>query len=160
MIWLIVAAIVWGFIWGLATDAVINNKGYDENWFWWGFFFGLIAFLVAVTKPEINSLDEQTVRILDEIVREDKKDDILNNGGWECYCGKINSVYTGTCGCGRTKTEVSELRKQEREKEQSKLLLKDENIKLDNLKKLKELLDLGVITQEEFEIKKKQFLEV
>ena len=44
--------IIWGAVWGFATDAVIKNKGYDENWFWWGFFFGFIALIVAVAKPE------------------------------------------------------------------------------------------------------------
>ena len=37
---------------GFATKKVIENKGYRENWFWWGFFFGLIALIVALTKPE------------------------------------------------------------------------------------------------------------
>lgn len=48
----IIGFIIWGVIWGYATKAVINNKGYDDNWFWWGFFFGFIALIVAVAKPE------------------------------------------------------------------------------------------------------------
>ncbi|MBQ7146890.1 MAG: SHOCT domain-containing protein [Lachnospiraceae bacterium] len=40
---------------GFATKKVIENKGYRENWFWWGFFFGLIALIVAFSKPEKNS---------------------------------------------------------------------------------------------------------
>lgn len=29
-----IGIIIWGVVWGYATKAVINNKGYDENWFW------------------------------------------------------------------------------------------------------------------------------
>ncbi len=48
--------IIWGIIWGFATHKVIENKGYYENWFWWGFFFGFIAFIVACTKPDKRSV--------------------------------------------------------------------------------------------------------
>ena len=48
----LIGFIIWGVVWGYATKAVINNKGYDDNWFWWGFFFGFIALIVAVAKPE------------------------------------------------------------------------------------------------------------
>ena len=47
-----IGSIIWGIIWGFATNAIIHNKGYDENWFWWGFFFSIIAVIVAATKPE------------------------------------------------------------------------------------------------------------
>ena len=47
-----IGSIIWGIIWGFATNAIIHNKGYDENWFWWGFFFGIFALIVALTKPE------------------------------------------------------------------------------------------------------------
>ena len=52
---MLIALISWiitGSIFGFATNAIIRNKGYQENWFWWGFFFGLIAMLVALSKPE------------------------------------------------------------------------------------------------------------
>ena len=99
MILAIIIAIVWGIFWGAMTNKIIENKGYDENWFWWGFFFGLLAFIVALTKADaprytpINaaaSLDERT----------------LQNGGWKCPCGRVNPAYTGTCACGRSKREV------------------------------------------------------
>lgn len=48
----LIGFIIWGVVWGYATKAVIKNKGYDDNWFWWGFFFGFIALIVAVAKPE------------------------------------------------------------------------------------------------------------
>ena len=51
IIWIVVWVVI-GSIFGFATNAIIRNKGYQENWFWWGFFFGLIAMLVALSKPE------------------------------------------------------------------------------------------------------------
>ena len=50
----IIAILIWCAIWGFATRAVIYNKGYDKNWFWWGFIFGFIAFIVALTKRDIS----------------------------------------------------------------------------------------------------------
>lgn len=52
---LIMSLIMWvimGTIFGIATNAIIRNRGYNENWFWWGFFFLAIAMLVALSKPE------------------------------------------------------------------------------------------------------------
>ena len=49
----VILIIVFAFIWGFATDAVVRGKGYDSSgWFLWGFFFGIIAFIVALSKPE------------------------------------------------------------------------------------------------------------
>ena len=49
----VVVIIVLGFIWGFASDAVVRGKGYDSSgWFLWGFFFGIIAFIVALSKPD------------------------------------------------------------------------------------------------------------
>lgn len=54
LVCLIVGAVIigWGCIWGWGVNKVVKNKGYDENWFWWGFFFGIIALIVALTKPQ------------------------------------------------------------------------------------------------------------
>lgn len=41
-------------LFGFATKKIIENKGYSENWFWWGFFFGMIALIVALTKPDVR----------------------------------------------------------------------------------------------------------
>lgn len=34
---IVIYGLIWGIIWGVATNKVIENKGYYENWFWWGF---------------------------------------------------------------------------------------------------------------------------
>ena len=76
----LIGFIIWGVVWGYATKAVINNKGYDDNWFWWGFFFGFIALIVAATKPENRkqSQEWQPVQLQTESVNktpESKKEE-------------------------------------------------------------------------------------
>jgi len=43
----IVITLIVAAIWGLITQSVVNKRGSDENWFWWGFFFGPIACAIA-----------------------------------------------------------------------------------------------------------------
>ena len=89
--------------------------------------------IVAVTKPtRINMNDVQSASKISKMAEEKRKNKMLNNGGWECVCGKTNPAYTGTCCCGRTKTEVLDSKKQEKEKERSETILKDKALKLDN----------------------------
>lgn len=49
--WWVWGLLVYGIIFGVVTNIVIENKGYEENWFWWGFLFGVFALIVACTKP-------------------------------------------------------------------------------------------------------------
>jgi len=53
--YILVGTIVGGIIWGIVVNKVIENKGYEENWFWWGFFFGIFALIVALTKQSVNT---------------------------------------------------------------------------------------------------------
>lgn len=175
--WLLGIAI-WGSIWGFATNAVISNRGYDENWFWWGFFFGFIAFIVACTKPQNSSSysapaymhnDPPAIRVMQDeerktISREEEKRR-LTTGGWKCTCGRVNPAYTGTCACGRTQQSVraenlAQIAAREQKKVEETQATKDaaELINLQKLKEYKSLLDLGVITQEEFDKKKTEIL--
>lgn len=56
MVWLIIQ----GVIFGVVTNLIIKNKGYKENWFWWGFFFSFFAVIVAATKPENKATKEDS----------------------------------------------------------------------------------------------------
>lgn len=76
LIW-IISGTVWGIIWGCVVNSVIQNKGYKENWFWWGFFFGFFALIVALTKPSV-SVNEETGKT--EIEKKEIKYEILNSG--------------------------------------------------------------------------------
>lgn len=136
-----------GMIFGFATDSVISNKGYDENWFWWGFFFGWIALVVALAKPQKERYTRSP-----EVSAAYYDNKLMKNNGWICAkCQKTNPHYTGTCSCGNTKNN-NEQTKLEIEKR------KLETDKIEAIKKYKELFESGVITQEEYEAKKNQLL--
>lgn len=158
----VIAVIIWGVILGVATQKVIENKGYSENWFWWGVFFGFIALIVAATRPEVHYSSDSSYgnSILSQASEERFKEIMLRDGGWKCKCGRVNPSYTETCACGRTKSEVEELNRKQAEEANKKDKMEKENLNLDSLKKAKELLDMGAITQEEFEKKKKQILDI
>lgn len=106
----IIGIIVWCIIWGIVTDKIIKNKGYTENWFWWGFFFGLIAVIVAAAKP--------------------------------------------------TKSHANSSFPIEEKKADAAVDASDEEKSIKMMKEYKELLDSGVITQEEFEQKKAKILNI
>lgn len=163
IVFLLVYAIQ-GVIFGYATSKIIENKGYDENWFWWGFFFGLIALLVALSKPELHRYEQQS--ILTEVAQETHKKHTLTNGGWECvFCHSINENYITTCACGKSKTDTEEFIKKKKAKEQESILKQEKYNMISNeintielIEKYKKLLDSGAITQEEFEKKKQSLL--
>ena len=152
-----VGLIIYCLIWGFATSAVVRNKGYgeeDDKWFWLGFFFSFIAFIIALTKP----VKEQPLSYAEK-EREKKKEEkerqkeILEEGGWQCVCGRMNERYVFSCACGRNKSD-GEIRIHTTEKP----VVFEENSDAMKIKEFKELLDEGIITQEEFEAKKKQIL--
>lgn len=95
---------IYGSIWGVVVNKVIENKGYYENWFWWGFFFGFFALIVALTKPQkLRTFDDSFTVGKDYVFRGfgDQKDSDWIPGGWKCpNCGNVNAGYVGTCGCG------------------------------------------------------------
>lgn len=147
----LIAVLVWGLVWGFATQAVITNKGYYQNWFWWGFFFGLIAMIVALSKPNAQT---NVSTAAPEWMSHGHNNQLLDAGGWTCSCGRVNPSYTGTCACGKTKQQALES-----VQEQAKEKATDEEIaKLEKVKAYKEFLDSGVITQEEYEAKRKEIL--
>lgn len=152
----IIIAIIWGCVWGAATNAVIQNKGYDENWFWWGFFFGFIALLVALTKPDNKHDYYQVPTHLTHAA-----ENIVPKNGWKCIkCGRGNSSYVGTCACGNSKLSnndfFSNVNNSNKMTNESKVSISV----ADEIAKFKKLLDDGVISQEEFDKKKKQLLDL
>lgn len=145
LIYLIIIGIV-GSVFGIATQNIIDNKGYDEKWFWWGFFFGFLAVLVALSKPD-NHAYQSTNPSWMQHSSNTRDEDVLEQGGWKCTCGRVNPSYTGTCACGK--------RKGEKEVSVKTAETKD---KFEDIKKYKELLDFGIITEEEFNKKKTELL--
>lgn len=103
---IVIGVLIWGIVWGFATRMIIINKGYKENWFWWGFFFGLIAALVALSKPEcVHQYDKRYFSGALSLAAEEKRlSQKAGAGEWKCDgCGRINPNYVGTCGCGNSK---------------------------------------------------------
>ena len=141
LIYLIIIGIV-GSVFGIATQNIIDNKGYDEKWFWWGFFFGFLAVLVALSKPENHAYQSSNPAWM-QPSSNTRDEDVLKQGGWKCTCGRVNPSYTGTCACGKRKGERPSVQKDN---------------KFDEVKKYKELLDSGIITEEEFNKKKTELL--
>lgn len=172
MFWLF-GTIVWGIIWGFATREVIYGKGYKDNWFFWGFFFGVIAFIVACCKQEYPKSDNYYYSYKDNLDFLKGGNKINSQSSWVCgKCGTINESYTGTCRCGRTKDENIRMAKEkeaqrkldeerkiiELAKQQTQGKIMTESDRADAILKYKGLLDAGIITEEEFDIKKKELL--
>lgn len=154
-----IMVIIWGLIWGFATKTVNENKGYDGG-FWLGFLLGFIGLIIVACKPENRAVtDYATSSLLSAAAQENDEKRMLSSGGWKCSkCGRVNPSYTGSCGCGMSKSD-NEAKKQAAI-EEAKAKEKSQQ-ELDNLKKVKEykdLLDSGVISEEEFEKKKKELL--
>ena len=151
MVWVyIISSIVWGLIWGFAASAIAYNRGYgdeDVKWFWLGFFFSFIAVIIIATKPAYQPA------VIPAKTEKERQQEILDDGGWKCVCGRVNYHYVSSCACGRSKREGN-VKNQIKEEPQK---LEEEN-DIAKIKKFKELLDSGIITQEEFEAKKKQLL--
>lgn len=178
--------IVNGVIFGIACDKIIKNKGYYDNWFWWGFFFGIVALIVAAVKPEnqdnYNSDSTSSYYNIDRVFSDENNtsqqgvDITLKAGGWKCgYCYRVNPSYVGTCACGKSKQDTQNLQEMNRrpedtktapvletavseEKEKLTVQTNNEEHKIGLIKKYKELLDMGAISQDEFNQKKEELL--
>ncbi len=99
----------------------------------------------------------------------------LPQGSWLCVCGRVNTEVTGTCVCGIKKKDaravVIEKKRKDAELHQQVLNKKRKEIRekqfqtadpdiIDILREYRELLDSGVLTKEEFEKKKNEWLEL
>ena len=121
MILVIVIFIIQGIIFGIATDTIVSSRGYDENWFWWGFFFGLIAMLVALSKPECRVVyAEQPYNDTGKSSRSVSDPD----NDWKCTCGRVNSKYVGTCACGKHGKRLKILRLKNSQRRKDRKILR------------------------------------
>lgn len=165
-------------VFGFATKKIIENKGYSENWFWWGFFFWLIAVLVALSKPDINNRYNQyntpngrpplssgagagnytspLSKAAAETQKKQQENVMLRNGGWRCSrCETVNPSTNRVCSKCTLSKEYSENWVAIQEKESKE---KQELENAQKIKAYKDLLDSGAITQEEFDKKKAELL--
>jgi len=155
--------IVQGIIFGVAVNVIIENKGYHDNWFGWGFFFGFIALIVALSKPQ-KAYEPAEENLL---LKKSQEQYDLNNGGWKCgFCNSINAYNVTTCSCGKGREESERKGKEEKAsagsgaaEEADSSLVKDELHIVEVISQYKNLLDSGAITQEEFDRKKQSLLQ-
>ena len=88
----------------------------------------------------------------------------LGNGDWRCpNCSRINAKYVGTCACGLSKQayETKKITAASTAQKDNTIVnktSKQEEV-IQTIKNYKELLDMGAITQEEYDTKKKELLE-
>ncbi len=105
--WGLVIILAEAVVFGYATQVVIQHKGYDKVWFWWGFFFGLIALIVACLRPR-NKDYSPAVGVVPQSEAQAHDAQILADGGWTCSCGKVHAGYVSSCSCGKQKREILE----------------------------------------------------
>ena len=86
---------------------------------------------------------------------------LLASGGWKCGCGRVNASYTSSCVCGRNKhggTVPEAVSVQQPSPAMDDPVNNTEIANAAAIREYKKLMDDGIITAEEFEVKKKQLL--
>ena len=158
----LILAFAWSLIWGFATAGVRDRKGYGRNWFWFGFFLGLVPFIIACAIPERKTESDfsgEVERLLCVNGSSEPKQSVfaggeyvqqtVEAGGWQCICGRANPGYVSTCSCGRNKRQNDASGQDYAAKAAARAEMQQS---IDSeLKKLAMLLDAQVITQEEYE---------
>jgi uncharacterized Zn finger protein (UPF0148 family) len=149
--YVVVIYIIYGMVFGIATNKVIENKGWNENWFIWGFLFGIIALIVAVAKPENRELNNEKVVLHEkEIIKK--------------YCDKCQKeVHKGLFVCPTCGSDLRSVYEIPEEKPQESVdieVAEKRSIDVEELRECKKLLDEGIITQADFDKKKQQVLGV
>lgn len=141
-----IIGIIVACIFGAITKNINESKGYNGG-FAWGFWLGVIGIIVVAcrqpnpyyTNPRESIIRKQPPAPINEVATQ---------GGWKCTCGRGHANYETSCICGRSKAEVLALVKKENNASNN----------VDTIKEYKKLLDDGIITEEEFDAKKKQLL--
>lgn len=140
---------------GIICAQINGKKGYNKGkGFLWG-YLGIIGIIIVACKPDApresyfdSSYSER--ELLNKYSVEEARELILKNGGWKCtFCGRVSSKSVAVCRCGRMANE-SRLKFESGRNDETKKSIKD--IQLEGVKKM---LDDGLITEEEYEAKKK-----
>ena len=141
----------------------------------WGFFFGFIALLVAIAKPENVRQSSGDPKGLSYSELGSNKDGgyyfhgfdnmTQKNDSWVCNCGARNgNMYTTCYKCGKNRYEKHEAEKAPSvQKELTTVTSPAQSSAEDaatQIKDYKKLLDDGLITEEEFNAKKKQIINI
>ena len=165
-LWLIVG-IINSCIWGAITKSINENKGYDGG-FAWGFWLGLIGMVVVICRQPNYTVgytpsDDYSYVPVSKPTTAVNYNATVPSNGWRCTCNRVHQGYESSCICGKTKREVltanivlPEPSADPKPDPAPKATPEDTGI--DSLRKYKILLDDGLITQEDYDAKKKQLL--
>ena len=155
-------ALIERLIMGLITRSINKNKNYDGG-FAWGFFLGIIGIIVVAVRPyndireqmrmyqleqQIDELKSQAARQSNVQIEKEKAEFIP----WKCVCGAENFKDREYCtSCFRAKKDafVSIITP-------ANSKVTSSNIKL--LQQIEELHDNGILTDQEYQDKKKEIL--
>jgi len=174
--YVIIYAVVDALTFGFACRAIEKSKGYDDSgaWFLWGTLFNVMALIVVCAKPVNKEGKPKSYTGVPRIFYCPNCN--ATYGGSkieELVCPRCKQPLIATTFLREKWQQFSEERKEElrlKMREGHGLLGEVEMIPekavdaasafspADEIKKYKELLDMGAITQEEFEAKKKQLL--
>lgn len=171
---------------GAICKHINEGKGYTGG-FAWG-FLGVVGIIVVACRSESpqtiakafyeqsklvgNASDSQTAKKPSYHTAEEAWGYSRNTGKlnknieyWTCKkCGKKIPNYTAVCTCGTRRDENNPgnfAKKNRNSINSGEIAVKKNQTELGNIDliiKYKELLDKGIITQEEFDEKKKQYL--
>lgn len=164
----LVVSLIVSLIFGFATASVRESKGYGRNWFWLGFFFGLVPLIVACAIPARQYYEPYAPGGLNRSMAsnapaepgrslfadDDYVEKTVADGGWQCSCGRANPAYVSTCSCGMGKRQNdpagSDYAVVAAKREAKQQALASE------FRKYKMMLDSQVISQEEYEARIKE----
>lgn len=146
-----------GCIMGSISKAINEKNGYYGG-FAWGFWLGVIGIVIVALRQSAPYRSSESIII----PKHGKKlpsyavseEDAPNS--WRCRCGRNNAQYVSSCVCGMSKHDV--LSGVVQSKAEVPADADDEMKNIAALREYKKLLDGGVITQEEFDAKKKAIL--
>ena len=157
---------IYGTICGIYTKKVGDNKGY-EGTFGQGFWLGVFGVVkvnnlppydygksivhnenssASATNPQRTTPTSTVYQAAQNTAPQNSMPD-----GWQCSCGRTNARFISTCSCGMSKASVIAAAA-------PKAQPIDDAKAIEALKEYKDLLDSGIITQEEFDAKKKNLL--
>lgn len=179
----LLAYLIQGIIFGAITRYVAESKGYDGG-FWWGFFLGMIGLLVVGFRPNQTWQSDSLNNSAYWTQLQENASGSSKHAMWRCVCGTENPVTLNYCvRCRRNRSEVnkddrekcphcgamnrknnavcfacSRSLKEEKQPEQDAKPVPAQQEALALLESLAALHQQGILTDEEFDEKKKQIL--
>ena len=154
---------------GVATKMLNEERGHRGG-FWWGIILGVIGLIIVIVRKEGNATSDSQKEnnngegLFERLAREKREEDAKHtrlgrggnsSGSWICpRCGTNNPNYVGTCGCGQYSIHVDTTNYQSK----PKIKKDDELVNQKKLYAYKELLDNGIITQEDYDKKKTELI--